>query len=43
MMSYRENLVVQDTVRVKHLRQRLLLVSVADSFRSLKYFQPRDC
>lgn len=42
MMNYRENLTVQDTVRDKHLRQRLLPLSVADSFRSLKYFKPRD-
>lgn len=42
MMSYRENLEVQDTVRAKCFWQRLLLSSVADSFRSLKDFQPRD-
>jgi len=41
-MSYREDLAVRDTVRVKHLRQRLLSSSVADSFRSLEYFKPRD-
>lgn len=41
-MSYRENLEVQDTVRAKCLWQRLLLLSAADSFRSLKCFEPRD-
>jgi len=41
MISYRENLAVQDTVKVEH-STRLLLVSVADSFRSSKYFEPRD-